>query len=46
MRKFYEVSKVLDKRTDAYGRVQYLVPCVAMERSAIAGWMKRIQTSA
>ena len=22
---FYEVSKVLDKRTDAHGRVQYLV---------------------
>ena len=25
MSKFYEVSKVLDKRTDAHGRVQYLV---------------------
>ena len=25
MRKFYEVSKVLDKRTDSHGRVQYLV---------------------
>ena len=25
MNKFYEVSKVLDKRTDAHGRVQYLV---------------------
>ena len=25
MSKFYEVSKVLDKRTDAPGRVQYLV---------------------
>ena len=24
MSKFYEVSKVLDKRTDAHGRVQYL----------------------
>ena len=25
MNKFYEVSKVLDKGTDAHGRVQYLV---------------------
>ena len=25
MSRFYEVSKVLDKRTDAHGRVQYLV---------------------
>ena len=25
MSKFYEVSKVPDKRTDAHGRVQYLV---------------------
>ena len=25
MSKFYEVSKVLGKRTDAHGRVQYLV---------------------
>ena len=25
MTKFYEVSKVLNKRTDAHGRVQYLV---------------------
>ena len=25
MTKFYEVSKVLDKRTDAHGRVQFLV---------------------
>ena len=25
MSKFYEVSKVLDKRTDAHGRVQYLI---------------------
>ena len=25
MSKFYEVSKVLDKRTDVRGRVQYLV---------------------
>ena len=25
MSKFYEVSKVLDKRTDVHGRVQYLV---------------------
>ena len=25
MSKFYEVSKVLDKRTDAHGRVKYLV---------------------
>ena len=25
MSKFYEVSKVLDKRTDSHGRVQYLV---------------------
>ena len=25
MNKFYEVSKVLDKRTDAHGRVQFLV---------------------
>lgn len=25
MSKFYEVSKVLDKRTDAHGRLQYLV---------------------
>ena len=25
MSKFYEVSKVLDKRTDAHGRVQYLL---------------------
>ena len=25
MSKFYEVSKVLDKRTDTDGRVQYLV---------------------
>ena len=25
MKKFYEVSKVLDKRTDAHGHVQYLV---------------------
>ena len=28
MSKFYEVSKVLDKRTDAHGRVQYLVKTV------------------
>ena len=26
MSKFYEVSKVLDRRTDTNGRVQYLVP--------------------
>ena len=25
MSKFYEVSKVFDKRTDTYGRVQFLV---------------------
>ena len=25
MSKFYEVSKVFDKRTDAHGRVEYLV---------------------
>ena len=25
MSKFYEVSKMLDKRTDVHGRVQYLV---------------------
>ena len=46
MSKFYEVSKVLDKRTDAHGRVQCPSAGVAMERTPIAGWTKPTQTSA
>ena len=41
MTKFYEVSKVLDKRTDAHGRVQFLVRW----RAGGGGWQRGLEPS-
>ena len=39
------ISKVLDKRTDTNGRVQYHVHWRVYEKSTIAGWMKPTPTN-
>ena len=42
--KFYEVSKVLDRRTDTNGRVQYLVRWAGyLAKPTTAGSMKKTQ---